>query len=232
MTFPFLRRLLPVAILLLGLALFFAFERERPLSFEILSRNHAELERWVAHHGPLAALAFIAADAAAVAFSLPVAALVAAASGFLFGPALGALLSIVGATLGAMALFAAARSIFHDVLHARARTALQRLEDGFRRHGFSYLLFLRLVPLFPFWLVNIVAALLGMRFDTFALATAVGIVPAAIVFASAGAGFGSLFDSGQAPGLSAVFQPHLLLPLLGLALLSLLPVLVRGRRKG
>ncbi|MBS0550391.1 MAG: VTT domain-containing protein, partial [Proteobacteria bacterium] len=101
---------------------------------------------------------------------------------------------------------------------------------GFRRHSFSYLLFLRLVPLFPFWLVNIVAALLGMRFDAFVLATVIGIVPAAIVFASVGAGFGGLFDSGQAPDLSVLLQPRLLLPLLGLALLSLLPILVRRRR--
>ncbi|MBS0539224.1 MAG: TVP38/TMEM64 family protein, partial [Proteobacteria bacterium] len=165
MIFAFLRRLLPVAILLLGLALFFVLELERHLSFETLSRNHAELEQWVADHGALAALAFVAAYAAIVAFSLPVAAFATAVSGFLFGIRLGAVLSVAGATLGAMALFVAARSAFYDLFHARAGHAVQRLEDGFRRHSFSYLLFLRLVPLFPFWLVNIVAALLGMRFD-------------------------------------------------------------------
>lgn len=230
MIFAFLRRLLPVAILLLGLALFFVLELERHLSFETLSRNHAELEQWVADHGALAALAFVAAYAAIVAFSLPVAAFATAVSGFLFGIRLGAVLSVAGATLGAMALFVAARSAFYDLFHARAGHAVQRLEDGFRRHSFSYLLFLRLVPLFPFWLVNIVAALLGMRFDAFVLATVIGIVPAAIVFASIGAGFGALFDSGQAPDLSVLLQPRLLLPLLGLALLSLLPILVRRRR--
>lgn len=235
MTFQLLRRLLPVAILLLGLVLFFAFGLERHLSFETLSRNHAELAQWVAANGVLAALAFVAAYATVAAFSLPVSALVTALSGFLFGIWLGAFLSIIGATLGAMALFTVARSAFYDLFHARAGTALQRLEAGFRRDSFSYLLFLRLVPLFPFWLVNIVAALLGMKFGAFVLATVIGIIPGSIVFASIGAGFGTLFESGQMPDLGVIFQARLLLPLLGLGALSLVPILyrrlVRGRRK-
>lgn len=231
MNVQLLSRLTPVAILLLGLVLFFALGLERHLSFETLSRNHTELAEWVAANNVLAAVAFVAAYAAVVAFSLPVSALVTAVSGFLFGTWLGAVLSIAGATLGAMALFLVARSAFYDLFHARAGAALKRLEEGFKRDAFSYLLFLRLVPIFPFWLVNIVAALLGMRFRSFVLATVIGIVPGGVVFASIGAGFGMLFETGQAPDLGVIFQAPILLPLVGLGVLSLVPVLYRRFRR-
>jgi uncharacterized membrane protein YdjX (TVP38/TMEM64 family) len=222
---PLLRRLLPVAILLLGLALFFLFGLERHMSFEMLSRNHAELTAWVKANGVPAALFFVLAYAVAVAFSLPVAALATPVAGFLFGVWLGAALSVIGATLGSIAVFLAARYAFHDLFHARASATLARLEEGFRRDSFSYLLFLRLVPLFPFWLINIVPALLGMRLDRYVLATFLGIVPGGIVYASVGSGLGSLIDRGEMPDLGVIFEWHILLPLLGLAVLALLPVI-------
>ena len=162
MTLPMWRRLIPVAVLLLGLALFLLLDLERYFSFEMLSRHHATLTSWVAAHMALAALLFVVAYALVVAFSLPVAVIITPVGGFLFGMWLGALLSVIGATIGSVAVFLAARTAFYDLFHARAGAALARLEEGFRRDSFSYLLFLRLVPVFPFWLVNIVPALLGM----------------------------------------------------------------------
>ncbi len=220
-----LRRFLPVAILLLGLVLFLLLGLGRHFSFEALSRNHADLTAWVAANGGLAALLFVLAYATAIAFSLPIGMLVTPLAGYLFGPWLGAFLAIVGATLGAIAVFLAARTAFYDLFHARAGAALARFEQGFRRDSFSYLLFLRLVPLFPFWLVNIVPALLGMRLDRFALGTVIGIVPGCIVYSSVGAGFGLLIDRGERPDLGVIFQTRILLPLLGLAVLSLVPVI-------
>ena len=225
MTSPMLRRLLPVAILLLGLALFLLFDLERYFSFEMLSRHHAELASWVGANVALAALVFVLLYALVVAFSLPIAVVITPFGGFLFGIWLGALLSIVGATLGSVALFLAARTAFHDLFRARAGATLARLEDGFRRNSFNYLLFLRLVPAFPFWLVNIVPALLGMRLGPYALATLIGIVPGAVVYASVGASFGKLIERGERPDFGVVFEWQILLPLLGLAALSLLPVL-------
>jgi len=220
-----LRRFLPVAILLLGLALFLLLGLGRHFSFEALSRNHAELTAWVAANGALAALAFVLGYAVAIAFSLPIGILMTTLAGYLFGPWLGAFLAIIGATLGAIALFLAARTAFYDLFHARAGAALARFEQGFRRDSFSYLLFLRLLPIFPFWLVNIVPALLGMRLDRFALATVIGIVPGSVVYSSIGAGFGVLIERGEMPDLGAIFQARILLPLLGLAALALLPVI-------
>jgi uncharacterized membrane protein YdjX (TVP38/TMEM64 family) len=230
-----LRRLLPVAVLLLGLVLFLVFGMQRVLSFDTLSRHHAELTDWVAAHHVVAELAFVLAYAVVVAFSLPIAILVTPLGGFLFGIWLGAALSVVGATLGSVAVFLAARTAFYDLFHARAGAALARLEAGFRRDGFSYLLFLRLVPVFPFWLVNIVPALLGMKLDRYVLATAVGVVPGAIVYAGVGAGFGMLFEKGEMPDFGIIFQWRILGPLLGLAALSLVPVIyarLRARRRG
>lgn len=232
MTLPMLRRLLPVVILLLGLALFLLFGLERYFSFEMLSRHHAELVSCVADNIAAAALIFVLFYALAVAFSLPIAVVITPVGGFLFGVWLGALLSVIGATLGSVALFLAARTAFYDLFRARAGATLARLEDGFRRDSFNYLLFLRLVPVFPFWLVNIVPALLGMQLGPYALATLIGIVPGAVIYAGVGASFGTLIERGERPDFGVIFEWHILLPLLGLAALSLLPVLYTRLRRG
>ena len=227
-----LRRLLPVMILLAGLVLFLLLGLERYVSYDMLARHKAVVTAWVAANTLLAAACFLAAYAAIVAFSLPVAVLITPVGGFLFGVWTGAVLSVLGATLGSIAVFLAARTAFHDLFRARAGASLARLEAGFRRNDFSYLLFLRLVPVFPFWLVNIVPALLGMRLDRYALATLIGIVPAAIVYSSVGAGLGKVLKRGEHPNLGIIFEWHVLLPLLGLAVLSLVPVVYsrwRGR---
>lgn len=219
------RRLAPAAILLLGLALFLLLGLERYFSFEMLSRHHAALLAWVTANSLLAVVLFVLAYTLIVAFSLPVAIIITPLGGFLFGIWLGAILSVIGATLGSVAVFLAARTAFHNLFHARAGALLVRFEHGFRRDSFSYLLFLRLVPVFPFWLVNIVPALLGMRLGPYTLATLIGIVPAAFVYAGVGASFGLLFDRGEAPDFGIIFEWRFLLPLLGLAALALVPVL-------
>ena len=138
MTLPMWRRLIPVAVLLLGLALFLLFDLERYFSFEMLSRHHATLVSWVASHEALAAFLFVVAYALVVAFSLPIAIIVTPVGGFLFGMWVGAGLSVIGATLGSVAVFMAALTAFYDLFHARAGVALARLEEGFRRDSFSY----------------------------------------------------------------------------------------------
>jgi len=166
-----------------------------------------------------------------VAFSLPASAVMAAASGFLFGVGQGALMSIVATIVGSIALFFAARTAFYDLFRARAGAALARLEDGFRRDGFSYLVFLRIVPVFPSWLTTIVSALLGVKPTIFISGTLIGIIPGCFIFAGIGADFGLLFRNGETPDLGAIFQVRTLLPLLGLGVLALLPVLYRRWRR-
>lgn len=226
-----LRRLLPVAILLAGLAIFLLLGLERYFSFEMLARHKAMLTAWVVGHRLLAAVAFLLAYAVMVAFSLPIAVVATPVGGFLFGTWAGAALSVIGATLGSIAVFVAARYAFRDLFQARAGVRLGRLEAGFRHDDFSYLLFLRLVPVFPFWLVNIVPALLGMPLRRYALATMLGIVPASIIYSGLGAGLGAMLKRGEHPDLGIIFEWHILLPLLGLAGLALLPVIVARVRK-
>jgi uncharacterized membrane protein YdjX (TVP38/TMEM64 family) len=223
--------MLPFAILLLGLVGFFALGLNRQLTLETLSRNEAELTAWVAANRTLAVLTFVAVHTAVIAFSVPVGAAMTAASGFLFGVQLGAPAAMVGTTLGSIVLYLAARSAFYDLYRARASAALARLEEGFRRDGFSYLVFMRVVPVFPSWLVSIVAALLGMRPAVFIAGTLIGIAPGCFVFAGVGADFGVLFRSGQTPDLGEIFQLRTLLPLIGLGVLALLPVLYRRWRR-
>lgn len=224
---PLWLRLLPLAILCAGLAAFFALGWHRYISFDTIRIHRGMLMDWVARWGAMSVVAFVLGYALMAAFSIPGGALATIVGGYLFGLWLGAAASVVGATLGAIAVFLAARTALADFLRAKTGGALRRMEDGFRNNAFSYLLVLRLVPVFPFWLVNLVPAFCGVTLRTYALATLIGIVPGSFVFASVGSGLGALLDRGEHPDLKIIFQWDILLPILGLALLALLPVLVR-----
>jgi uncharacterized membrane protein YdjX (TVP38/TMEM64 family) len=220
-------KLLPVAILAAGFCLFLALGGTRWLSFEHLRAEHQHIAAWVSAHRALGAAAYAAVYAAIVAFSLPGALIMSLLGGFLFGTWLGSALTVIGATIGATAVFLAARSAFGDLLRARAGPALRRMEAGFQANAFSYLLVLRLVPLFPFFVVNLVPAFLGVRLSTFVLATFFGIIPGTVVFCSAGAGLGTILEQGGAPDPGIIFEPAILGPLLGLAALALLPIVYK-----
>jgi uncharacterized membrane protein YdjX (TVP38/TMEM64 family) len=148
----------------------------------------------------------------------------------LFGTALGAALAVVGSTSGAVLLVLAARTALGPFLARGAGRLIEGLRPRMRRDGFSYVLALRLIPVVPFWLTNLAAAVAGVRLSHFAAATLIGTIPASTVFASIGAGVGSVLAAGQTPDLLVIFSPPVLLPLLGLAVLALLPVAWRRRR--
>lgn len=228
---PALTRYAPLALLGLGLVAFVALGGHRYVSFEALGQHRDTLTAWVAAHRVLAPLLYVGIYAAAIACSLPGGVILTVTGGFLFGTLLGGACALVGASLGATATFLAARTALRDVMRARAGPALQRMEAGFRRDAFSYLLVLRLVPLFPFFLVNLVPALLGVPLRTYVVATVIGIVPGTFVFASVGRGLGAVLDAGGTPDLGIVFTPPVLLPILGLAGLALVPVVYK-RLKG
>lgn len=219
-----LRRFWPVLLLAAGASLFFYYDVGAYLSFHALRQNREDLLALVAAHGMLALVAFAALYALAVALSLPLGAFLTVTGGFLFGPGPATIVIVIGATTGAAILFLAARTAFADLLHAKAGPWLKRMEAGFQDGALSYLLVLRLIPLFPFFAVNIVPALLGVPLGTYVVATLIGIIPGTYVYASVGDGLGALFDAGQDPNLGIIFEPRILAPLAGLALLALLPV--------
>lgn len=228
---PTIRRLWPIALVLAGLAAAYASGLQHLLTFDSLATQQQWLQAHVAAHPILAPLLYVLAYVAVVALSVPGSAILTITGGLLFGTTLGAASAVLGATLGAIAIFLAARYAIGPWLAAKAGPFLEKLRTGLQKDGFSYLLAIRLVPIVPFWLANLAPALAGMRLAPFAAATLLGIIPATIVFASIGAGLGSVLAQGGRPNLSLILRPAILLPLLGLAALSLLPIAVRRWRK-
>jgi uncharacterized membrane protein YdjX (TVP38/TMEM64 family) len=210
----------PLAVVVL-VALAWAFGLHRYLTLEALAAQREALAGLVAARPVLSALVYVAAYIGVVAFSLPGGAVMTLAGGLLFGAFFGACLAVLGATIGAAVLFLLARSAFAPLVAGRAEGLLGPLRAGLARDGFFYLLSLRLVPVFPFWLLNLAPVLLGMAFAPYLAATFLGIIPGTLVFAGIGAGLDEVFLSGGVPDLGVIFSWGVLLPLLGLALLSL-----------
>jgi uncharacterized membrane protein YdjX (TVP38/TMEM64 family) len=203
------------------------FDLTKYISFETL-REHESSLRATAESYPLAtALIYIGCYAIVVALSLPGAIWMTLTGGFLFGTLIGGFLAVVGATSGAVILFLLARYVIGDIFRARYGPRLAAFEAGFNRNAFSYLLSMRLVPLFPFFLVNLAAALLQVSLRVFFITTFLGIMPGAFVFASIGNGVSFVIQSGSEPDLSLATQPVVIFPLIGLAVLTLVPVVLR-----
>ena len=221
-----------IALVLAGLA-FAAWHSGlgETLSWRGIARHETRLVGLVGDHPILAPLVYWAVYTAWVAVSIPEAALLTVLGGLLFGTVLGGTLAVMGATAGAVIIFLVARSALAGTMRRRAGTLLDRIRPGLHRDGFSYLLALRLVPT-PFWLVNLAAALCGMRLLPFAAATLVGIIPATYVLAWIGTGVGDVLASGRSPDLSILFSARILGPLTALAALSLVPVAWRWVRRG
>ncbi len=227
-----LRRMLPLAVLLCGLVAFFAFDLDRFVSFQALSDHRDLLQGWVEAYPVATRLGYALAYTLSIAFSLPVGLVLTVTGGLFFGLIEGTAITVLAATVGALAVFLAARSALGDALRARAGPFVKRLEAGFRENALSYLLVLRLVPLFPFWLVNIVPALLNVPARTFVIGTLVGIVPGTFVFVSVGNGLDAVFARGELPGAGIFLEPEVLIPIAGLTLLALVPVVYKRFRRG
>ncbi len=224
-----MKRLLPFGALLALLLIAWGSGLIGELSWDNLIARRAQLGALVADHRLAAPLLFVGIYTGVVALSLPgAAAILTMTGGLLFGTWLGATCACIGATLGAITAFLAARLALAGPLAARAGPWLSRFRAGLEEDGFLYVLTLRLMPIFPFWLVNLAPALLGMRLAPFAAATAIGIVPGSLVFASIGAGLDGVLAAGGQPRPGVA----LLLPLAGLGVLSLAPIAWRKWKAG
>lgn len=228
-----IKRLVPLAVIAAAIGLAVAFDLHTYFSFDALRDNRELLMRLVAEHALLTALGFIAIYAVATALSLPGGAILTLAGGFMFGTVVGTAYVVVAATLGATAIFLAAKTALGDSLRQRAGGWLTKMEAGFQENAFNYLLVLRLVPLFPFFVVNLVPAFLGVNARTYIAATFIGIIPGSFVFASVGAGLGSVFDTAEGFSPAAALTPEVIVALVGLSVLSLVPVVykkIKARR--
>jgi len=232
---PIIRHL-PLLVVL-SVAVIGAFTLRDYLSFDTLRDNRESLLAYRDQNFLGLAVMFIAIYITIVAFSLPGAAVASVTGGFLFGLVAGTVFNITAATFAAAAIFLAARWGLGDMLTAKLEASEGRLKafkTGLRDNEVPVLLLIRLVPAVPFFVANLLPALVGVQFRTFLWTTAVGIIPGGIVFTWIGVGLGEVFDRGEEPDLSLLWEPHIIGPILGLCVLAALPILIntlRGKKE-
>jgi len=241
-----IRRMIPVAMVVGALAIIWAAGWQRDLSLETLARNRAAIDGFVAGHFSMAVAVFVALEVAVVGLSIPGALILTVAAGIVFGWWVAALAVVAGATLGATLIFLVARTACGSNAGCRAGPRLSRIAGGLKADAFSYLLFLRLTPVFPFWLVNLAPAVVGVELRTFMAATVIGIIPGTVAFTLVGAGLDSVLgpqgaayrhclavggrDCHLGLDVHAILTPQVVAALAALGFLALIPILVRRWR--
>ena len=226
------RQRLPIIIILL-VAILGAVVLREYLSFDALRDNRAALIAFRDSYYLLTAAAFVLAYIAIVSFSLPGATAATLTGGFLFGVFPGAMFNIIAATIGAVLIFLAVRAGFGRSMAAKIDASdgrVKRMTQAIRANEFPVLFSLRLMPVLPFFVMNVIPALIGVRMSVFAATTFLGIMPGGIIYTWVGAGLGEVFARDETPDLGIIFEPHILGPLLGLAALSLLPTILKSLR--
>lgn len=214
-------KLVVLAVLALGIGAFFYFDLGRYLSLDALKANRDHLLAFTEANFGVAAALFVIGYATVVALSLPGGAIMTLAGGFLFGSLLGTALVNVGATTGATLAFLAARYLLKDWVEQKFGAKLGPIQEGFAKNAFSYLMTLRLIPLFPFFLVNMVSGLMRVSVGTYIAATALGIIPGSFVYAYAGRQLGTINS------LKEIASPNVLLAFSLLGALALVPIVYK-----
>ncbi len=220
------KKFLPLLVLALGLILFFALDLGRFVSINALAEHYNSITAWVNENRLLALPVFFIIYMVAVAFSLPIGLPLTLAGGAVLGYVAIPVI-VLGATLGAFTLFLAAKGALADVMAKRAGPFMAKVADGFNDSPFFWLLALRFIPAAPFWVVNIIPALLGMKARPYALATLVGIIPGTTVYVAVGRGFDAILAAGKAPDLSTLTDIRIIAPFIGLVVLALIPIIVK-----
>ena len=227
-----LRRLPLIAIV--TVAVVSAFTLGDYLSFETLAQNREALLAFRDANYLMTVLAFIAAYVVIVGFSLPGATIATLTGGFLFSTFPGVLFNVTGATIGATLIFLAARWGLGERLAAKmegSEGAVKTIKDGIDENQWSVLFLIRLVPAVPFFVANLIPAMVGVPLHRFVISTFLGIIPGGLVYTSVGAGLGEVFARGETPDLGIIFEPQILLPMLGLAALAALPMVLKFFKK-
>jgi len=222
-----LTRILPMMVIATAIAAFFFFDLGHYLSFDALAEHRHTLAAYVEAHALWASLIYLGIYIAVVAFSLPGGLVMTLTGGFLFGAVWGAAMAVTGATLGATILFLIAKTSLGDFLLAKAGNTIKKLQAGFEEDVWSYMFILRVVPIFPFFLVNLAPAFLGVPLRVYVVATFFGIIPGTFVYALAGSGLGQVFDQGGTFSAANIMTPSMIGALVGLGVLALVPVVYK-----
>ncbi|MEL6466799.1 MAG: TVP38/TMEM64 family protein [Pseudomonadota bacterium] len=208
-----------------------AFTLRDYLSFQTLADNREALIDFRNANYLLTALVYAGIYILIVGFSLPGASIATLTGGFLFGTLFGSIFTVTAATIGATIIFLAARHGFGETLGQRmdaSKGTIKKIKDGIDDNQWSMLFVIRLVPVVPFFVANLIPAFMRVPLHRYVISTFLGIIPGSVVYTSVGAGLGEVFERGETPNLGIIFEPHILLPILGLAALSLLPVVVKA----
>jgi len=237
-----LKRWAPILVIVAATGLAFAFGLHRYFTLSALIEHRTMIQAFIDAHLALALAIYFLAYVAAVALSFPGASVMTVVSGLLFGWVLAGTVTVVAATLGATVIFAAALTSFGRSMRDRAGPFMNKLAKGFRENAFAYLMFLRLTPVFPFWLVNLAPALFNVPIRTYVLATVLGIIPGTYTFAYLGKGLDSVIAAQEAahPGCAAagtctiaiqsLVTRELIVALAALGVVSLVPILFKHWR--
>ncbi len=225
---------LPLAVIV-TVALVGVFTLGDYLSFEALRDNRAALLAFRDENYAATLAVFLVTYVGIVTFSLPGATVATLTGGFLFATFPGALFNVTGATIGATLIFLAARWGLGARLGAKLEASegkVKKIKDGIDENQWEMLFLIRLVPAVPFFVANLLPAFLEVPLHRFVITTFLGIIPGAVVFTSIGAGLGEVFARGETPDLGVIFEPHILLPILGLSVLAAMPMVVKALRGG
>jgi uncharacterized membrane protein YdjX (TVP38/TMEM64 family) len=221
------KRFLPLIIILAGMALIYFSGQYRYLSFDCLKTYHQTLKAFIIAHPVIVPTLYILSYIVLTALSVPGAIFLSLLGGYLFPQPLSTIYVVFSATCGATLIFLAARTALGNSLREKAGPFLIKMEKGFQENAASYMLFLRFVPLFPFWIVNIAPAFFGVRLKTFVWTTLVGITPGAFIFTLAGRGLEKIFETDQAFSLNAIFNTQMKIALGLLGVFALVPILLK-----
>jgi uncharacterized membrane protein YdjX (TVP38/TMEM64 family) len=225
------KRLWPIILMFIAFAGIIIFDFDDFFNFETLKNNRKIVIILYDQHRFLVVSLLFIFYTLLVTLSVPGAVWLSLVAGFLMGTWAATLLVVMAATIGALGIFFIARYALFDFFQQKSGSIGRKMKAGFQKNELSYLLVLRLVPLFPFWLVNIAPALLGVSVRTFIVGTFLGIIPGTAVFCSMGNGLGVYFDQNRRPDLNILFEPGIIGPLLGLAALSLTPIILKRIKK-
>lgn len=228
--FKSLSRYSLLGILILASIAFFYFHLYDYLTLTNLKNYQSAAMQWTTTHYSLAVTLYILIFSILIACAIPCATFLTLLGGFLFST-IAILYAEFSITFGGMLLYLAVRTAIGSRIAAKRSGWIKKIEAGFRQNAFNYLLTLRLVPIFPCWISNIGAGILNVPIKTFLSATALGILPATVIYVLAGRGLDKILTDDQTPILNIIFTPSVLFPLLGLAILSLSPVIYKCVKK-
>ena len=226
-----IKSLLLLALLVLVLILLYAFGITHYLSIEYLQEHRQTLLLLRTNHYWLFSLLFILSYVLLVSVSFPGASVLSILAGFIFGLSIGTLYTVTGATLGSTIIFLSIRYAVQSLSFHSSYKIIYKMQTGFRVNEVWYLFFLRLLPVFPFWAVNIAAAVFNVRFFTFIIVTFLGIIPGTIVYVWLGCGLAQLLDKHEPLNMALIHEPAILIPLVLLACLSLLPIYFKTNKE-